>query len=336
MKIGFSTDYYGPGGARSWIKGFSHYCMKHGHLVSYCFDDTVDIFCSVANLSSEEDLYTIKSKNIKILQRLGAIYLKYNHPNPLLIERKNNELKNLISYSDEIVYQSNFSKNVLFNSIYNGAEPDGSIIYNCADTKIFNSSIPKLKSNMDKKIILSVAYWGTPHTATSSINILFDVINHYESRDDVEFWVLGRAFTQHEEKLRNMNFKNLVRLDLLNPISHNLMPSLLRSADMILHLKAHEGCSNMIIESMYSGVPVVGINSGSLPELVQNSALLCNCSNNIDNFPDIGFGDLIAKIDTTLNNLTHYSKAMLTRSTDFTEEKTYGIYLKKLITMYNS
>ena len=88
MKIGFSQNYDGPGGARSWIKSFSKYCINNGHTVSYGFDDTVDVFCSVANLSTIKQLKLLKEKNIKILQRLGAIYLPYNHPNPILIKNK--------------------------------------------------------------------------------------------------------------------------------------------------------------------------------------------------------------------------------------------------------
>ena len=93
MKIGFSQNYDGPGGARSRIKSFSKYCINNGHTVSYGFDDTVDVFCSVANLSTIKQLKLLKEKNIKILQRLGAIYLPYNHPNPILIKNKNTELK---------------------------------------------------------------------------------------------------------------------------------------------------------------------------------------------------------------------------------------------------
>ena len=68
MKIGFSQNYDGPGGARSWIKSFSKYCINNGHTVSYGFDDTVDVFCSVANLSTIKQLKLLKEKNIKILQ----------------------------------------------------------------------------------------------------------------------------------------------------------------------------------------------------------------------------------------------------------------------------
>lgn len=335
MKIGFSQNYTGPGGARSWIKGFSEFCIDKGHSVVYGFDTSVDVFCSVANLSKLKELQILKENNIKILQRLGAIYLPYNHPNSALINLKNTELKNLISCADSIVYQSKFSKEVLFRSIYDGNEPDGDIIYNSADANIFTPLGDKIPKSNNKKVILAVAYWGTPHTAQESIDLLKNIIKYYENREDIEFWVLGRAFEPQELMLRSSNLSNIGKLDLLNPIRLRDMPQLLRSADIILHLKAHEGCSNSVIEAMNVGTPLVGINSGSLPELVADSALLCNCSSDISNFPIVDFQDLINKIDLTLENIPQFSNRMLERGKNFSYENTYSLYLDKLLSLYN-
>lgn len=327
MKIGFSQHYAGPGGARTWIKGFSEYCEAHGHLVSFGPHPNVDVFCSVANLSTPKELSTLKSHHIKILQRLGAIYLVYNHPNPLLIQNKNNELKEIMSYADHYVYQSQFSKHSLFGSLYNNQEPDGDIIYNCADSRLFTSIGPRLDRPKDKKVILAAAYWGTPHTATHSISILTQVIEHFLPYKDIEFWVLGRAFPPDEQRLKEANYPNVTKLDLLNPIDYALMPSMLRTVDMVLHLKAHEGCSNMVIETMHTGTPLVGLSSGSLPELVGDAALLANCTTNIDSFPQVDLEDLISKIQFTLDNTSSLKEKMLTRAQQFTSDTTYQKYL---------
>lgn len=330
MIIGFSQHYNGPGGARSWIKNFSDFCVYKGHSVVYGFDTSVDVFCSVADLSTVEEVKLLKQNNINILQRLGAIFLPYNSANQALLSNRNNKLKELISYADSIVYQSKFCKEVLFRSIYDGNEPPGEIIYNCANPNIFTPLGDKFPRNTNKKVILAIAYWGTPDTASKSIALLKDVIKHYENRDDIEFWVLGRAFPPQESMLRSANFRNLKKLDLLNPISHDDMPKLFRTVDMVLHLKVHEGCSNSVLEMMSTGVPLVGINSGSLPELVSDSALLCNCTSDISSFPTVDFSDLINKIDLTLNNLPFYSKKMLNRSNYFSYENNFSKYLDKL------
>ncbi len=330
MKIGFSTDFNGPGGARSWIKGFSHYCVSKGCEVSYGPSTDVDVFCSVANLSKPSELEELQKNKIKILQRLGAIYLLYNHHNPNLIQSKNDELKKIITYADSIVYQSKFCKETLFGSLYKGLPPDGDIIYNCADSEIFTPFGPTLERSQDKKIILAAAYWGTPDTATKSMEILMRVLRHFETYKDIEFWILGRAFPIHQKMLQDAHFGHVTKLDLLNPIAHDAMPILLRSVDMVLHLKAHEGCSNMVIETMNIGTPLVGLHTGSLPELVDDAALLANCAGDITAFPAPNANDLLAKIYDTLNHLPDFQAKMLERAKLFSPESTYEKYLIKL------
>lgn len=337
MKIGFSPHNDGPGGARSWIKSFSEYCINNGHTVTYDFTDKVDVFCSVADISKPDELDYIKKNNIKILQRLGAIFLPYNHPNQVIINSRNEITKKLIEYADDIVYQSKFSKECLFRSIYNDKEPIGDIIYNSANNHIFSPVGCRVPRPNNKKIILAIAYWGTPHTATNSIKILMNVIDHYENRNDIEFWILGRAFPIHEKMISDASFKNVKKLDLLNPIPRDNMPDLLRTPDMILHLKAHEACPNFVIETMFTGTPIVGINSGSLPEILGDSIPLANCiDENLENFPIVDLDDLINKINMTLENYSYYSHLLLEKSKSFLPEFTYKIFLNKLIKLANS
>jgi hypothetical protein len=206
MNIGFSSHYEGYGGARTWIRNFSQYCISKGHKVSFGCDPTVDVFCSVANLSKIQELEIIKKNNIKILQRLGAIYLNYNYPDINLTKTKNKNLMDLIMYSDSIIYQSIFSKTVLFNSLYNGKEPNGNIIYNSTNTSMFNPIIPPLdKKPKNKKLIIAVAYWGTPNTATYSMEIFLKIADMYRYNKDIEFWVLGRGYKKQVNLINKSN-----------------------------------------------------------------------------------------------------------------------------------
>jgi glycosyltransferase involved in cell wall biosynthesis len=281
-------------------------------------------------MSKPEELKNIKDKKIKILQRLGAIFLPYNHPNPELIKNRNDYLKELISYADSIVYQSMFSKTVLFKSIFDGNEPDGDIIYNTVDSSLFTPEGEIINKPKNKKIILSIAYWGTPHTSAISIKYLIETAKLFQDREDVEFWVLGRAFPKDEKLIKNAKLNNIAKLDLSQPISHDLMPKYLRTADMLLSFKAHEACSNLIIEAMHIGTPMVGLNSGSLSELTGDAALLAECSKSIDTFPKVDINDLAHKIIQTLNNQKYYRDKMLSRAKNFSESETNEKYLKKL------
>ena len=194
MIIGLSRKPVGSGGAISWIKAFSKYCLSKGYTIKYNYKEKVDVFCSVANFSKPEELRYLKRNRIKILQRLGAIYLDYNYVDQSIIKQGNNNLKQLISYSDSIVYQSNFSKKILFGSLYNGKEPDGTIIHNSTNKNIFHPNVEPIIPKSDKQIILSFAYWGSPDTALESIKLLVEVAKRLQKYPSIELWVLGLAY----------------------------------------------------------------------------------------------------------------------------------------------
>jgi glycosyltransferase involved in cell wall biosynthesis len=335
MKIGFSQDYNGPGGVRSWIKSFSNYCLSKGHDISFGYDPDVDVFCSVAAMSKIEELEALKNKKIKILQRIGAIFLPYNYPSPELVKSRNDYFKKIISFADSIVYQSIFSKTVLLRSIYNGNEPDGDIIYNSVDASVFTPDGKTLHKPKNKKVILSIAYWGTQYTSAKSIQALINVAKLFKSKKNIEFWILGKAFPNDEKLVRNANLPNITKLDLSTPVPRDLMPEYLRTADLLLSFKAHEACPNLVIEAMHTGTPLVGLNSGSLPELVEDAALLANCSQSINSFPTVDMHDLCKKILETLHNQEFYRKKMLARAKIFSEKETHEKYLNKLEELYH-
>lgn len=330
MKIGFSENYIGPGGARSWIRHFGNYCLSKGHQVIYGYDPTVDVFCSVSDLSKPEELAALRARNINVLQRLGSLFLPYNHPDQNLINLRNQTFKELIVQSNKVVYQSVFTKAVLYRWLYNGKEPDGEIIYNSTNPSLFTETGKTIPKPAGKKIILASAYWGTPHTAARSIQILIQVMKLFERRKDIEFWVLGRAYPPDEEAMRRAQLTNLGKLNLHDPIPYETMPYYLRTVDLVLHLKVHEGCSNMVIETMNVGTPIVGINSGSLPELVGDAALLANCSKGICDYPQVDVQDLANKILLTLENPNFYKKLLMARAKCFPAKAMNERYLQIL------
>lgn len=342
MIIGFPY-YDGPGGARTWTKSFSNYCKDKGYDIVYGYDKDMDVYCSVATLTPLEGLRHIKERNIKILQRLGAIYIPYQIGEKLAGQR-NQRLREIVSYADRVVYQSRFSKEVLFRSIYEGHEPNGEIIYNSTNPDLFRGKRNHYFKNMfyrsanQKKVILTIAYWGYPKAAEQSFNWLSEIIEGFEDRDDVEFWILGKGYPNNEELVRNKAFKNVVHLKLDEPVPYELIPRYLEEADVFLHLKFHEGCSNMVIESLHMGTPVVGIESGSLTELVGNGGRLVKCErNDILDFPKVkNMSDLITSINDVLENGTRYKREALKRSKKFSWENTYNRYLKLLEELYYS
>ncbi|GMQ60753.1 hypothetical protein AN1V17_51560 [Vallitalea sediminicola] len=336
MIIGFSRKPYGKGGAISWIKTFSNYCISNGHQVKFSYKNRMDVFCSVANFSLPKELRYLKNRNIKILQRLGSIFLDYNYDDKQIVIDGNNHLKQLIPYADTIVYQSVFSKKELYGSLYNKMEPDGDIIYNSTNASIFSPDSRTIYRHSNKKIILCSAYWGSLNTSLECIKLIVETAKKLQNHPEIEFWILGLAPIETEEYIRKYNLPNITKLNLHNPIRYTLMPYYLKSADLVLHLKAHEGCSNAVIETMSVGTPLVGLNSGSLPELLGDAALLADCTGDIKKFPKVDINDLVKKILITLERSNIYRSKMLKRAKSFSEEEQCSRYLSILEKLYKS
>lgn len=334
MNIGFSRIPVGKGGAISWIKTFSNYCVSKGHQVKFNYKNNIDVFCSVANYNQPEELKYLRRHNIKILHRLGSIFLDYNYDDKKIISDGNEHFKQLISCADYLVYQSKFCKTVLFRSLYDEKEPDGDIIYNSTNTSIFSPNVKPIFRPSNKKIILCSAYWGALNTSLECIKLVIQTAKKLQSHPEIEFWVLGLAPKEAEDYIKQAHLPNITKLNLLKPIDYKLMPRLLKTADLILHLKAHEGCSNAVIETMNIGTPLVGLNSGSLPELLGDAALLADCTSDISKFPEVNIDDLVEKVLTTLNMASTYRNKILNQSKLFSEEQQCSKYLTILENLY--
>lgn len=78
-----------------------------------------------------------------------------------------------------------------------------------------------------------------------------------------------------EKRIRKLSCKTDCRL--LGPVSNDYMPDLYRNADISVLPSLIEATSITGLESMASGLPIVGTNVGGIPEIVENGAtgLLC-------------------------------------------------------------
>lgn len=329
MRIGFPCDSNGKGGVRTWIKTFSNYCVNNGHEVFYSHDSQVDVFITLANLSNKAQLEKLKSRGSKIVIRMDGIFFDYFTPSKKVAESLNNALVENICCSDLVIFQSKFSKD-LVDTILGNKKIKSTIIYNGIDKEIFSPNgdvVPREKN--DKKIILSMAYWGTPEMADFSIRTIVDLARKLEN-ENYEFWILGEAYPETEEIIKNANLPNITKWDIRNPISHNMVPKYLRTADLVLHVRPNDACSNFILEALNINKPIVGLNSGSTPELVGDCALLANCYNDIKQLPVVDIDDFALKVIKTFDNYDFYKKKIIERSKYFTQELMSEKYIEEI------
>lgn len=332
MKIGFPIEPEGMGGTRTWVKYFSNYCVREGHEVYFSHDDLVDIFITLAHFSDTDKIMKIKERGSKVLYRMDGIYYDF-------LTRKDEARKlntiigDVMKLSDRIVYQSKFSR-VMASQLFNGHELPGVVVYNGADKNIFKEKGKTLNRPKDKKIILSIAYWGTPLMADYSIRTIIDIARELVDRNDLEFWILGLAYPPQEQLIKEANLPNITRYDLKTAITRDKMPEYIRTADLILHTRPNDACSNLIIEAMNVGKPIVGLNLGSTPELLGDAGLRGECEPSFEHFPVVDISSMADKVLQTFDNYDYYKNRIVERSKMFTLENmcnNYFIEIEKLL-----
>lgn len=334
MRIGFPIDTSGRGGAASWVRTFSDYCVSEGHEIFFTQEKEVDIFISLASFLPLQKIIAYKNRGTKIIYRMDGIFFKYIWDEKNKVELFNKQVMDSILHADKVVYQSHFSR-LLANQLFGDKEVLGDIIYNGADNKLFKPEGEILSRPRDKKIVLSIAYWGTPLMAENSIKTIIEIAKGLINNKEIEFWILGLAYPQTQKLIQEANLPNISRYDLRTPITRALMPRYIRTADLILHTRSNDACSNLIIEAMNVGIPIVGLHSGSTPELLGDAGLMGACKPSFDDFPVVNIEDMISKILQTFEHYDDFKSKIKERSKLFTQEIMCKKYFKQIEQLIN-
>ena len=326
MRIAFPNIFLG--GAGTWIQLFGDYLLTKGYETTQDLNENFDLLVNLADLLSLETVKRIRQQKIKVLYRMDGIYWGYLYPQKAVTNRNEN-LKNLMLASDAIVFQSHFVKKVVSQELL-GYEIQGEIIYNAADPTLFKPNGDILEKPADKKVILSVTNWGPANLAIPVLKNIFSVAEMLQDQD-YEFWIYGYAHPAIISEMNKLNkTPNLKLQGLGKSISHHEMPKYLRTADLLLHLRPNDPCPNLIIEAMSSGTPVVGLKSGSLPELLGDVNLLADCMDSFNEFPTVDLENVSQKIINVLNNSSYYQTNISERAKLFSLELMGEKYLEQI------
>ena len=68
-------------------------------------------------------------------------------------------------------------------------------------------------------------------------------------------------------------------IKVMRPMNRNELANCLRSHDIFISASRSEACSNSILEAMHCGLPVLGFNDSSNPELIASGGLLYRSNN---------------------------------------------------------
>ena len=188
---------------------------------------------------------------LRVVQRVDGAAQDYGRTDGVdWIQRDVNRL------ADLTIYQSQYSYNATHKR-YHLIETPGPIIHNPVDVQRFSPDGECFDWKPKIRRVISVGWSPNPLKGNWRIPILA------KANPDIEFVVVGRA----------AGLENLPGIRQIEYLDHERLPVALRSADMYLSLIENDACPNVILEALASGLPVLYIPSGGVPELVRDAGL---------------------------------------------------------------
>lgn len=225
---------------------------------------------SVAHPLQFEILAQAKRKGLKIVvNQNGVAFPAWDGDN---YEASNRSLKQIISFADFIIYQSQFCKDSAERYI---SPPDvpNEIIYNPVDPRLFSPDARSAKpdtltmllgGNQYEKYRLELALQTLKALHRDVPNVKLIVTgNLWLPRDEAEAWT--------KQALQNMNLTEHVTFT--GTYAQTDAPKLYSHAHILLHTKYADPSPGLVLEAMALGLPVVHLDNGGVPELVGDAGI---------------------------------------------------------------
>lgn len=177
----------------------------------------------------------------------------------------------ILRKADYVFYQSSFCK-LAADKFAALRSADYEILYNPVDTSVFR---PRDMERPSGEILLA----GSHHAYYRIDTALRAMVLLLKEMPDVKLRICGRyAWCKDEQLCLNEVRHSVEALGLSRSVllegsySQSEAPSIIRSADVLLHTKYNDPCPRLVVEAMASGVPVVYSSSGGVSELVGEEA----------------------------------------------------------------
>lgn len=205
--------------------------------------------------------------------------------------------------ADVSIFQSaysRFSTREKFRVIVN----DGPVIHNPVDVSLFTPEAPTRDRPSSAPRVACATWSVNPLKGTAGVDALAS------RHPDVTFVLCGRF-----DAVRSRS--NVVRM---GHLSREQMAEALRSCDVFLSLSENDSCPNVVIEALASGLPVLYVDSGGVPELVGE------CGAAIDT------GNFRAALDAVLANRPRLARCARERAlTRFSPDVIFPQYLHAMM-----
>ncbi|MFP4322160.1 MAG: glycosyltransferase family 4 protein [Anaerolineales bacterium] len=194
--------------------------------------------------------YKQHRKAVRLVHRVDGVAQEYGRTDGTdILQADVNRL------ADATIYQSAYSQAA--QRRHHLITADGPVIHNPVDLARF-APRPQYHKPAAPPRLISVSWSSNPHKGLWRIPELARAHPH------LEFQVVGPLPKDGDLP------PNLTHID---RVPHTDLPDLLRQADIYLSLLENDACPNVILEALASGLPIIYLPSGGVPELVHEAGV---------------------------------------------------------------
>ncbi len=175
-------------------------------------------------------------------------------------------MADLLHQADHVVYQSEFCRESADRWLGAPSAPS-SVLYNPADTSVFRPAATPPNPHEVWRLLAAGTHYQPFRVlgALETLRVLLDAGHR------AQLTVAGRMCWSDAEAQVHAAIERLRLIEHVSirpAFSQEEAVPLFQSAHLLLHLKYHDPCPTVVVESLACGVPVVASHSGGMPELL--------------------------------------------------------------------
>ena len=264
----------GLGGPASFQARLSAVLVSRGYLINHdAMDPANHAILVIGGTRQLCLLRQAKQNGVRIVQRLNGMNWVHRQKWTGVKHFIRAEINNLILASireiaDEIVYQSNFSRDWWVEKRGPTRLP-GRVIYNGVDLEQYSPRGVENPPGDHFRLLMVEGSYGSGYEG--GLETAFELMNLLQRRLDqpLELMVVGNVPNVLRQKaalagLEAVTWRGVVKRDEIAAID--------RSAHLLFSSDVNAACPNSVIEALACGLPVIGYDTGALPELVLGEA----------------------------------------------------------------
>jgi glycosyltransferase involved in cell wall biosynthesis len=323
----------GLGGPSSFQSNLRKGLNERG--VKVCFDPNeqgISAILVIGGTRHIAELRQAKKRGIPVIQRLNGMNWVHRQKwtgirHFLKAERGNLLLASIRRMADQVIYQSEFARDWWARKQGSLSIPQ-SVIYNGVDLVEFCPPATTTLTEEYKLLMVEGHHGGGYDQGLFSGVALMEKLNEVLERP-ITLTVAGDV----PEALRFSVGSAIGKIHWLGVVEHGRIPNLDRSAHLLFSSDVNAACPNSVIEAMACGLPVIGFDTGSLPELVRGDAgRIAPYGADVWRLEKPNISNLVNAAREVLLNQQHFSKAASELAKEvYSLERMTDLYIQVLL-----